>query len=107
MSIVSRASARNGGLSRPWTRTWTFTERDIAVLGFVEKVYDALDPFISKWEHYLGPISEDTAEEISRLTGGLSETFGDIGGELSAILTTALEDLVIQHPTCGSSFPSG
>jgi hypothetical protein len=77
------------------------------VLGFVEKVYDALDPFISKWEHYLGPISEDTAEEISRLTGGLSETFGDIGGELSAILTTALEDLATQHADLWEFFSLG
>jgi zinc dependent phospholipase C len=64
------------------------------VLEFIEGLYDALDPYISKWEHYLGPISEDTAEEISRLTGGLSETLGDIAGELSGILITALEDFV-------------
>jgi hypothetical protein len=66
----------------------------VFVLDFLEKVYDAVDPYISKWEHYLGPISEDTAEEISRLTGGLSETLGDIGGELAGILITALEDFV-------------
>ena len=77
------------------------------VLGFVEKIYDALDPFISKWEHYLGPISEDTAEEISRLTGGLSETFTDIGGELSAILTTALEDFVTQQADLWEFFSLG
>jgi hypothetical protein len=64
------------------------------VLEFLEGLYDALDPYISKWEHYLGPISEDTAEEISRLTGGLSETLGDISGELAGILTTALEDFI-------------
>src|SRR2546428_7413465 len=46
----------------------------IFILKFVEGIYSALDPFISKWEHYLGPISEDTAEETSRLTGGLSGT---------------------------------
>jgi hypothetical protein len=69
----------------------------IFILDFVEGIYDAVDPFISKWEHYLGPISEDTAEEISRLTGGLSETLGDIGGELAGILTAALEDLVTQQ----------
>ena len=45
----------------------------IGVLDFLEHVYDTLDPYVSKWEHYLGPISEDTAEEMSRLTGGLSE----------------------------------
>ncbi|HEX3959496.1 MAG TPA: zinc dependent phospholipase C family protein [Trebonia sp.] len=77
------------------------------ILEFVEKVYDALDPYISKWEHYLGPISEDTAEEISRLTGGLSETFGDIGGELKGILTTALEDFVTQQGDLWEFFSLG
>jgi hypothetical protein len=61
----------------------------IFVLDFLEGVYDALDPYISKWEHYLGPISEDTAEEISRLTGGLSESLSNIGGELAGILISA------------------
>jgi hypothetical protein len=79
----------------------------IFILDFVEKVYDALDPYVSKWEKYLGPISEDTAEEISRLTGGLSETFGDIGGELSAILTTALEDFVTQQGDLWEFFSLG
>ena len=69
----------------------------IFVLDFLEGIYDAIDPYVSKWEHYLGPISEDTAEELSRLTGGLSETVSDIAGELSGILTTALEDLVTQQ----------
>ncbi|HZT58309.1 MAG TPA: zinc dependent phospholipase C family protein [Pyrinomonadaceae bacterium] len=69
----------------------------VAVLNFLEGLYDALDPYISKYEHYLGPISEDTAEEMSRLTGGLSETVGDIAGELSSILITALEDFLIKQ----------
>lgn len=66
----------------------------VTVLNFLEGVYSAVDPYISKWEHYLGPINEDTAEEMSRLTGGLSEVVGDITGELSSILVTALEDFV-------------
>src|ERR1035437_112074 len=28
------------------------------VLGFLEGLYATLDPYLSKWEHYLGPISE-------------------------------------------------
>jgi hypothetical protein len=46
------------------------------VLDFLESVYDAVDPYISKWEHYLGPISEDTAEEISRLLEYLQQQSG-------------------------------
>jgi hypothetical protein len=79
----------------------------IFIPDFLEGLYDALDPYISKWEHYLGPISEDTAEEISRLTGGLSETLGDIGGELAGILTTALEDLVTGQADFWSFFSLG
>jgi hypothetical protein len=64
---------------------------------YLLKLYDAVDPYVTKWEKYLGPISEDTQEEISRLTGGLSEVVGDVAGELSGILITALEDLAIQN----------
>jgi hypothetical protein len=77
------------------------------VLDFLESVYDAVDPYISKWEHYLGPISEDTAEEISRLTGGLSETLGNIGGELAGILVTALEDFVTSQADLWEFFSLG
>jgi hypothetical protein len=79
----------------------------VAVLNFLEDLYNAIDPYISKWEHYLGPISEDTAEEMSRLTGGLSETVGDISGELSGILITALEDFVVQQEDWFSFFSLG
>jgi hypothetical protein len=66
------------------------------VLAFLEQTYEFFDEhFLSKWEHYVGPISEDTAEEISRLTGGLSETVGDITGELGAILITLIEDFFV------------
>lgn len=72
------------------------------VLQFLEGLYDTLDPYVTKWEKYLGPISEDTAEEISRLTGGLSESVGNITGELASILITALEDFVTkQHDWFG------
>jgi hypothetical protein len=67
------------------------------VLGFLEGLYATLDPYLSKWEHYLGPISEDTGEEMSRLTGGLSETVGDITGELSSILITVLENFAVNQ----------
>ena len=64
---------------------------------YLLKLYDAVDPYVTKWEKYLGPITEDTQEEISRLTGGLSEVVGDVAGELSGILITALEDLATQN----------
>lgn len=79
----------------------------VNVLKFLEDLYHSLDPYISKWEHYLGPISEDTAEEMSRLTGGLSETVGDISGELSGILFTALEDFAVQQWDLWSFFSLG
>ena len=66
----------------------------VTVLKFLEDLYSALDPYISKYEKYLGPISEDSAEEMSRLTGGLSEVVGNITGDLSGLLITALEKLV-------------
>ncbi len=64
----------------------------IGVLDSLEAIYEKLDPYISKWEHYLGPITENTAEALSRLTGGLSESVGRITGELTSILLTSLAD---------------
>jgi hypothetical protein len=57
----------------------------VVILRFLDGLYKTLDPYISKYEKYLGPIGEDTGEEISRLTGGLSEAVGNIGGELASI----------------------
>ena len=69
----------------------------VAVLRFLEDLYKKLDPYISKYEKYLGPISENMGEEISRLTGGLSEVVSNVAGELASILITALEDFVTQQ----------
>ena len=64
---------------------------------YLLKLYDAVDPYVTKYEKYLGPIVQDTEEEISRLTGGLSEVVGDVIGDLSGILITGLEDLATQN----------
>jgi hypothetical protein len=69
----------------------------VTILNALEGLYGVMDPYISKYEKYLGPISEDTAEEMSRLTGGLSETVGNISGELSGILITFLESLITEQ----------
>ena len=79
----------------------------VTVLNFLEELYNALDPYISKWEQYLGPISEDTGEEMSRLTGGLSETVGDITGELSSLLITAIENYVTENVDFWTYFSLG
>src|SRR5690348_4811853 len=79
----------------------------IGVLDFLEHVYELLDPYVSKWERYIGPISEDTAEELSRLTGGLSESVGNITGELGSIVITLLEDIAVNEYDWWSLFSLG
>lgn len=79
----------------------------IEVLNFLEGLYAALDPYITKYEKYLGPIGEDTAEEMSRLTGGLSGSVGNITGELGTILTTALEDFAVSQKDWWEYFSLG
>jgi hypothetical protein len=69
----------------------------VTVLNTLEDLYAAVDPYVTKYERYLGPISEDTAEEMDRLTGGLSETVGNISGDLSSILVTFLETFVTEQ----------
>src|SRR5687768_10434672 len=42
----------------------------VKILAFLEDLDETLDPYISKYNRYIGPITESVAEEISRLTGG-------------------------------------
>lgn len=79
----------------------------VTILNFLEDLYGAIDPYISKYEQYLGPISEDQGEEMSRLTGGLSEIVGNITGDLSSILVTALEDFVTEQVDFWTFFSLG
>src|SRR5437588_2481476 len=80
----------------------------IELLNFLESAYRFLDDhFLTKWEHYLGPISEATAEEISSLTGGLSETGGDITGELAGILITLLAAFFVSQSEWWTFFSLG
>jgi hypothetical protein len=79
----------------------------VTVLNFLENLYNTLDPYITLYEQYLGPISEDQAEEFSRLTGGLSEIVSNVTGDLSSILITALEDFVTQQRDWWSFFSLG
>jgi Zinc dependent phospholipase C len=69
----------------------------VGVLDFLNDVYEALDPFITKYERFLGPLAENLDEEISRLTGGLSEAVSNVLGELSSILIGLLENFATQE----------
>jgi hypothetical protein len=73
----------------------------VTVLNFLEGLYSAVDRYVTKYEQYLGPISEDQAEEMSRVTGGLSEIVGDITGDLSSIFVTFYVNLATE--LCGGS----
>ncbi|HEV8082991.1 MAG TPA: zinc dependent phospholipase C family protein [Chitinophagaceae bacterium] len=60
----------------------------LELLNFLDEAYGKLDDwFLSKWEKYMGPVSEDFEELISRLTGDLSSLVGDIVGSLGSIFT--------------------
>ncbi len=57
------------------------------VLNFLDEAYAKFDEyFLSKWEKYMGPVSEDFEELISRLTGDLSSLVSDIVGSLGSIV---------------------
>jgi hypothetical protein len=66
----------------------------VGVLDFLDGMYAVLDPFITKYERFLGPLSENLEEEVSRLTGGLSEAVSGVMGDLRGILITLVEDLL-------------
>src|SRR5262245_2813292 len=79
----------------------------VKVLNFVEDIYNKLDPIISAKEQYLGPETESQAEEVSRLTGGLSEVVNDISGAISGIAIAALQDLVVEQKDWWGFFSLG
>ncbi|HLO18823.1 MAG TPA: zinc dependent phospholipase C family protein [Anaerolineales bacterium] len=69
----------------------------IGVVHFLYDAYAKLDKWILEdWETYFGPVGENVEEAISRLTGDLSSVVGEVLGELSSLLSTALLDLVTQ-----------
>jgi hypothetical protein len=58
------------------------------LVNFLDEAYAKLDDwFLSKWEKYMGPVSEDFEELISRLTGDLSSVVGEIVGSIGSIFT--------------------
>lgn len=79
----------------------------VGVLDFLTEIDAALGPYVRKWEHYLGPISENIAEEMSRATGGMSETVSNISGALGGILITLLENFAVRQSDWWSNFSLG
>ena len=69
----------------------------VAFNDFLFDLYDKIDPYIEKYEKYLGPISQDAQEAISRLTGGLSEVVTNVLGDLISILISAIENLAVKN----------
>lgn len=60
---------------------------------WVIKYYDLLDAQVFKpWEDIMGPIEENTAEELSRLTGDLNREIGNVMKYASGIVTEAILD---------------
>jgi hypothetical protein len=58
---------------------------------WVIEFYDILDSEVLKpWEDIVGPVEEDQTEEVSRLTGGLSEELGRLANYASGIITNSV-----------------
>lgn len=69
----------------------------IGVLEFLDELYKTLDEWVlERWERYLGPVSQNVDEAISRLTGDISSVVGEILGGMVSIGATALTDLATQ-----------
>ena len=66
------------------------------LINFLDEAYAKLDDwFLSKWEKYMGPVSEDFEELISRLTGDLSSVVGDIIGSIGSIFSQLLINYIV------------
>jgi len=75
---------------------------------WIIETYDLLDEKVfSVWENTMGPIEQDNAEEISRLTGGLSDTIDQISSYISSILNDAILDFMSRLYDWFTIFGSG
>src|SRR5205807_891388 len=75
---------------------------------WVIEFYDVLDEKVLKpWEDIMGPIEEDSTEELSRLTGGLSDEIGRIANYASGIITNAVLGFATRLYDWFSLFGSG
>jgi hypothetical protein len=60
---------------------------------WVISFYESLDEkVLGPWEDIVGPVEENTTEELSRLTGGLSDEISKIANLASGIMTNAVMD---------------
>jgi hypothetical protein len=60
-------------------------------------VWEEIDAeFIGKWEKWIGPISTNTSQLASQLTGGLSNQLAQILDELTAAVMSAFKGLLAQ-----------
>ena len=70
--------------------------------------YDILDEKVLKpWEDIVGPIEEDQTEELSRLTGDLSNEIGKLANYASGIITNAVLGFATRLYDWFSIFGSG
>ncbi len=66
------------------------------LINFLDEAYAKLDDwFLSKWEKYMGPVSEDFEELISRLTGDLSSVVSDIIGSIGSIFSQLIINYIV------------
>lgn len=78
------------------------------VAEWVTNLYDTLDEKVLKpWEDTVGPIEEDTTEEVSRLTGGLSDEISKLANIASGIVTEAVLGFATRLYDWFSIFGSG
>ncbi|MBS1911227.1 MAG: zinc dependent phospholipase C family protein [Bacteroidetes bacterium] len=69
----------------------------IGVVDFLDNAYSLLDSWILEdWERYLGPVSQNIDEVLSRLTGDVSTVVSNILGSLSSLLSNLIIDLASQ-----------
>ncbi len=65
------------------------------VVSWALEVWEEIDAtFIARWEQWIGPISTNSSQLASQLTGGLSNQLGQILDELSGAIMNAFKGLL-------------
>jgi hypothetical protein len=65
------------------------------VVAWVTKVWEEIDhTFVSRWEKWIEPISDNSAQLASQLTGGLSQQLAEILDELTSAVMEAFKGLL-------------
>jgi hypothetical protein len=92
------AKKTDGSMQGPTIRT---------IIKKVLDFWDSLDSYIGAWDDIMGPVSADTSQLVSQLTGGLSNQLAEIMSGLAQTVIKGFEGIIASSGDIFGIFSSG